>query len=80
MKKENLLKVEALILMRELWTQEPNIYWSLEDIAKKLNCTVKELYDWDTDSGVLYELDYEGDVQLSCDKTCCCCSAPMMLW
>lgn len=80
MKKENLLKVEALILMRELWTQEPNIYWTLEDIAKKLNCTVKELYCHDNDSGVLYELDREGDVQLSCDKTCCCCSAPELIW
>ena len=61
MKKENLLKVEALILMRELWIEQPNCYWSLEDISKKLNCSVKELCDNDNDTGVLYELDYEGD-------------------
>lgn len=80
MKKENLLKVEALILMRELWIEQPNVYYSLEDISKKLNCSVKELCDKDNDSGVLYELDNEGDVQLSCDKTCCSASAPELIW
>ncbi len=41
------------------------ITWWLTSLAEQLEMTPKELYDVDTDSGLLFELEQAGDLRLS---------------
>lgn len=56
------LKQEALATLREWREEDGSCYQSLSRLVKVLECKPEELYDWNTDSGVLLELCNEGKV------------------
>lgn len=65
------LKDRALRVLRE-WAEDglSDEVYSLEKLAKHLECTVQDLFDWSTDSGVIYDLYMDGDVGLTADQKC----------
>ena len=57
------LKQLALAQLRE-WREEDSAYYGVDALAKKLDCELTELYDWNHDSGVSIELQDEGLVEV----------------
>ena len=62
------LKVRTLKLLQELREEEGSCYYGLNYLVNKLGCDPLELYNWDDDSGVLYELERRGLVSIAHGK------------
>ena len=56
------LKKRALEQLREWRRENGNCYQTLERLVNALDCKPEELFDWDSDTGVLLELVQDGDV------------------
>ena len=56
------LKDRALAQLREWRDEDGNCYQRLERLVGALNCEPEELFDWDNETGVLLELEQDGDV------------------
>lgn len=66
------LKERVLEWLREQVEEHGhNRVYSMTEIAAANDCTELDLYDRDTDSGVVYELFQNGDVGMTFDKPCC---------
>lgn len=78
----NRLKQRALNWLREQRIENGcNRVYGLEEIASAVESTVLELYDRNTDSGVLYEMWQEGQVGLTFgDKPCAFAQGGRMDW
>lgn len=57
------LKQKTLALLRDLRNETP-AYYPVAHIAQKLGVEIIDIYDWNNDSGILYELEEEGLVDM----------------
>jgi len=65
------LKKRALKQLRE-WAQEGSRdeCYSVDSLAVALGCTKLELHDRDHDSGALFELNQDGEINFTMDESC----------
>lgn len=71
------LKQRALIQLRE-WREEESACRSIEFLAAVLGCDEKLLFNWDEDTGILVDLEYDGLVEIIGDD--CVVAVGRMEW
>jgi len=62
------LKQRALSQLRE-WREDDSACRGIDSLADALDCDQKLLFNWDEDTGILVDLEYEGLVEIIGDDS-----------